>query len=137
MNPEHVFALMFQAASQTVLLLSRDKKRLGGTPALTMVLHTWTREITFHPHVHAIVSAGALSPDGVWLETRKDYLLPVKVMARLFRRLFREAMLKAIDVGELSVVAEQQADMRRALFETKCSSMSASSRSGITQVRGD
>jgi hypothetical protein len=53
MNPERVFALMFQAASQTVLLLSRDKKRLGGTPALTMVLHTWTRQLTFHPHVHA------------------------------------------------------------------------------------
>jgi hypothetical protein len=119
MNPERVFALMFQAASQTVLLLSRDKKRLGGTPALTMVLHTWTRELTFHPHVHAIVSAGALSPDGVWLESRKDYLFPVKVMARLFRRLFREALLKAIEAGEVSVVAEQQAAMRRALLETK------------------
>jgi hypothetical protein len=84
-----------------------------------MVLHTWTRELTFHPHVHAIVSAGALSPDGVWLESRKDYLFPVKVMARLFRRLFREALLKAIEAGEVSVVAEQQAAMRRALLETK------------------
>jgi Phage integrase family/Transposase zinc-binding domain/Putative transposase/Phage integrase, N-terminal SAM-like domain len=108
MSPERVFALMFQAASQTVLLASQDKKRLGGTPALTMVLHTWTRELTFHSHVHAIVSAGALSPDGVWLQSRPDYLSPVKVMARLFRRLFREALLEAIDAGQLSVVAESR-----------------------------
>jgi hypothetical protein len=119
MNRERFFALMFQAASQTVLLLSHDKKRLGGTPAMTMVLHTWTRELTFHPHLHAIVSAGALSADGAWVESRKDYLFPVKVLARLFRRLFREALLKALDAGELSVGAEQQTALRRALFETK------------------
>jgi Putative transposase/Transposase zinc-binding domain len=134
MNPERVFALMFQAASQTVLLLSQDKKRLGGTPALTMVLHTWTRELTFHPHVHAIVSAGALSPDGVWLHSRPDYLFPVKVMARLFRRLFREALLEAIDAGQLSVVAEQQAQMRRALFETKWNVYAKAPFGGAEQV---
>ena len=63
MNRERLFGLLFEAASKTLLLLSRDKKRLGGMPAITMVLHTWTRELVFHPHVHAIVSAGALSED--------------------------------------------------------------------------
>lgn len=118
MNRERMFALMFEAASKTVLILSRDKKRLGGTPAVTMVLHTWTRQLTFHPHVHAIVSAGALNEEGEWVESRKDYLFPVKVMARLFRRLFREALLKAIDAGQLTVLAEHDASMRRALFDT-------------------
>ncbi len=52
-----------------------------------MVLHSWTRDLTFYPHMHAIVSAGALSPEGAWVASRKGYLFPVKVMARLFRRL--------------------------------------------------
>jgi hypothetical protein len=118
MNRARVFALMFEAASQTVLMLSRDDKRLGGTPAITMVLHTWTRQLTFHPHLHAIVSAGALSPQCSWVHSRKDYLFPVKVMARLFRRLLREALLKAIDTSEVNVLPEHMAPMRRALFET-------------------
>ena len=88
MNRERLFALMFEAASKTVLILSRDQKRLGGTPALTMVLHTWTRDLTFHPHVHAIVSAGALSTEGVWVASRTGYLFPVKVMRRMFRGRF-------------------------------------------------
>jgi hypothetical protein len=66
MNRERMFAVMFEAASKTVLTLSRDKKRLGGTPAVTMVLHTWTRDLRFHPHIHAIVSAGAMNEHGQW-----------------------------------------------------------------------
>jgi hypothetical protein len=119
MNRERLFAFMFEAATRTVLMLSRDKKRLGGTPAFTMVLHTWTRELTFHPHVHAIVSAGALSDEGEWLESKKDYLFPVKVMARLFRRLFREALLKAVEAEQVRVLPDHVAPMRKAIFETK------------------
>jgi hypothetical protein len=119
MNRERLFGLLFEAASKTLLLLSRDKKRLGGMPAITMVLHTWTRELVFHPHVHAIVSAGALAEDDTWVRSREDYLFPVKVMARLFRRLFRHGLLKAIDAGEVNVPAEVVESMRRALFEKK------------------
>lgn len=119
MNRERLFGLLFEAASKTLLLLSRDKKRLGGMPAITMVLHTWTRELVFHPHVHAIVSAGALAEDDTWVRSREDYLFPVKVMARLFRRLFRHGLLKAIDAGEVNVPAEVVEPMRRALFEKK------------------
>jgi hypothetical protein len=129
-----MFALMFEAASKTVRILSRDKKWLGGTPAVTVVLHTWTRELTFHPHVHAIVSAGALNKEGEWVESRKDYLFPVKVMARLFRRLFREAMLKAIGAGQVTVLAEHDAPMRRALFETKWNVYTKAPFGGAEQV---
>lgn len=134
MNRERMFALMFEAASKTVLILSRDEKRLGGTPAVTMVLHTWTRELTFHPHVHAIVSAGALNEEGEWVASRKDYLFPVKVMARLFRRLFREALLKAIEADQVTVRAEHDAPMRRALFETKWNVYAKAPFGGAEQV---
>jgi predicted RNA-binding Zn-ribbon protein involved in translation (DUF1610 family) len=134
MNRERMFALMFEAASKTVLILSRDKKRLGGMPAVTMVLHTWTRELAFHPHVHAIVSAGALNDEGEWLESRQNFLFPVKVMARLFRRLFREALLKAFEADELTVRAEHDAPMRRALFETKWNVYAKAPFGGAEQV---
>jgi len=110
---------LFDAASKTLLTLARDLKRLGGMPAITMVLHTWTRELVFHPHVHAIVSAGAWSPADTWIPSRADYLFPVKVMARLFRRFLREHLLRAIDDGEVDVSPELVSPMRRALFETK------------------
>lgn len=116
---EALFAMLFEAASKTLLLLARDPRRLGGMPAITMVLHTWTRELVFHPHVHAIVSAGALSDKGTWVKSRADYLFPVKVMARLFRRVFRDALLAAVDRGEVQLIPAVAEPMRRALFEKK------------------
>jgi len=88
-NREALFAMLFAAASQTLLTLARDRRHLGAIPAITMVLHTWTRELQFHPHVHAIVSAGGLSPDDtMWIPSRTNYLFPVKVMSKLFRLKF-------------------------------------------------
>jgi len=83
-----------------------------------MVLHTWTRDLLFHPHVHAIVSAGAWASN-TWVPSRADYLFPAKVMARLFRRLFREHLLRAIDRGDVRVRPDVAPPMRRALFQTK------------------
>lgn len=88
-------------------------------PAITMVLHTWTRELVFHPHVHAIVSAGGVTRDGSWLASRGDYLFPVKVLGKLFRGLFRQVLLEAIDSGKVQVAADLIEPMRRALFEKK------------------
>jgi hypothetical protein len=61
---EALFDILFASASQTLLTLGRDPKRLGAELGVTMVLHTWTRELHFHPHVHAIVTGGGLSGDG-------------------------------------------------------------------------
>jgi hypothetical protein len=118
-NRERLFGMLFDAASSSLLTLAKDPKRLGALPAITMVLHTWTRQLAFHPHVHAIVSAGGLSDDGVWVPSRADYLFPVRVIARLFRRLFRTMLLEAIDEGEIAVPAGALEPMRTALFETK------------------
>jgi hypothetical protein len=92
-------------------------------PAMTMVLHTWTRQLAFHPHVHTIVSAGGLTEEGTWKASRSDYLFPVKVMARLFRRLLRERLLGAIDAGELHIAEELTQPMRRALFSAHAANL--------------
>jgi len=81
--PRLVFEALFRAASETLLELGQS--RLGGLLGVTMVLHTWTRDLRFHPHVHAIVSAGVLDGTGAWRPTSIKYLLPAEVLARVFR----------------------------------------------------
>jgi len=89
LDPARIYALLFQAATETLLTLAADPARLGGTPAITAVLHTWTRELLYHPHLHCIVSAGALSFDGTrWIAVERPYLFPVAVLSALFRGKF-------------------------------------------------
>jgi hypothetical protein len=85
-NPVLVYDLMFRAAADTLLELGQDPKRLGGRLGITAVLHTWSRSLAFHPHVHCIVTGGGLSRDGErWVASKVGYLFPVKVLAKLFR----------------------------------------------------
>jgi hypothetical protein len=118
---EAIYTLLMQAASQTLLRLAHDPKRLGATPAITMVLHTWTRELSFHPHVHAIVSAGGLRMDEQprWIRGNERYLFPVKVMGKLFRAVFRRVLLAAIDAGTVHVPSDCETPMRTALFDKR------------------
>jgi hypothetical protein len=88
-NREELFALLFASAADALLELGHDPRWLGGELAITTVLHTWTRDLRFHPHVHCVVSGGALSPDGTrWISTRRGFLLPVRVLGALFRGKF-------------------------------------------------
>ena len=83
-RPREVFGALFAAASETLLELGES--RLGARLGVTMVLHTWTRELHFHPHVHAIVTAGGLAPAGDrWSASSPKYLFPVEVMGALLR----------------------------------------------------
>ena len=85
-NPRILFRLLFEAASETLLELGRDPKWLGAELGITAVLHTWTRELLLHPHVHCIVTGGGLTQDGAaWRSTKPDFLFPVQVMGALFR----------------------------------------------------
>src|SRR5690606_14520910 len=68
-HPEAIYTLLFAAASSTLLTLGRDPKWLGAELGVTTVLHTWTRDLSLHPHVHCIVTAGGLAPTGRWLDT--------------------------------------------------------------------
>ena len=88
-NRAALYNLLFAAASGTLLELADDPKRLGAQIGFTALLHTWGQNLLFHPHLHCVVTAGGLSPEGDrWVHTREDYLLPVKVLGRLFRGKF-------------------------------------------------
>lgn len=85
-NPRRMYELLFAAVSETLLELGHDSKWLGAKLGITSVLHTWTRELVYHPHVHCIVTGGGLSCDGEkWLGCRPNFLFPVHVMGALFR----------------------------------------------------
>ena len=85
-NRRLVYDLLFRAASETLLTLGKDEKRLGVLLGITMVLHTWTRDLRFHPHVHCLVTDGGLSLDGKeWRSGGGKYLFPYKVLRKLFR----------------------------------------------------
>jgi hypothetical protein len=101
-NRRRLFALLFAAASQTLLTLGRDPRRLGATLGLTAVLHTWTRDLQFHPHVNCLVTGGGLAGDRPrWIAARARHLLPVRVLSRLFRGTFLAALARAHARGEL------------------------------------
>lgn len=101
-NPKAMYDLLFHAASRTLLELGLDEKFFGAQLGITAVLHTWTRMIDYHPHLHCIVTGGGLSLDGGrWIASRSEYLLPVLVLSRLFRGKFLDGLARAYQAGEL------------------------------------
>jgi transposase len=101
-NKAKVYGLLFTAAAQTLTTIAADPKHLGADIGLTAVLHTWGQSLDHHPHVHCIVPGGGVSPDGVsWVRCRSHFFLPVRVLSRLFRRLFLEGLAAAYEAGEL------------------------------------
>jgi hypothetical protein len=106
-----VFDLLFGAASGTLLDLGNDPKRLGAELGVTMVLHTWARDLSFHPHVHAIVTGGGLSSDGErWIRARGRYLFPIEVMGALFRGKLLAALDRAVAQGDIVMPGGDAAD---------------------------
>ena len=101
-NKAAVYDLLFKAASETMLTIAADPRHLGARIGLTAVLHTWGSALTHHPHLHMIVPGGGLSPDGQrWVKSRPAFLLPVRVLGALFRRLFLAGLTKLHDAGRL------------------------------------
>jgi hypothetical protein len=97
-----LYDLLFRAASESVLRLAADQRRLGAQVGLTAVLHTCGQNLLFHPHLHCVVTGGGLSPDGQrWLSTRPGFFLPVKVLGRLFRGKFLAGLKELYDAGRL------------------------------------
>ena len=92
-NKKAVYGLLFKASAETVMTLAADPKRLGARVGMTSVLHTWGSALAHHPHIHMIVPGGGLSAEGDrWIACRPSFFMPVKVMGRLFRRLFIEGI---------------------------------------------
>ena len=93
-NQKAIYGLLFRASADTVMTIAADPKRLGAKVGMTSVLHTWGSALTHHPHIHMIVPGGGLSPDGKsWIACRPGFFLHVRVLARLFRRLFLEGLM--------------------------------------------
>jgi hypothetical protein len=109
-NPALVYDLLFKATSQTLRTIARDPKHLGAEIGFTAVLHTWGSAMTHHPHLHCIVPAGGLSGDGQWQPCKRGFFLPVRVLSRLFRRLFLEQLTAIHDqlkfYGQLAHLVE-------------------------------
>jgi Zn ribbon nucleic-acid-binding protein len=91
-----LYELLLHSASSTLLTLGRDPKWLGAQLGITTVLHTWARDLTLHPHAHCIVTAGGLSLDGArWVDTERDFLFPLAVLAKLFRGKFLAGLTRS------------------------------------------
>jgi hypothetical protein len=105
-NKAEIYAILFRAAAETLITIAADPKHLGARIALTAVLHTWGSALTHHPHIHCIVPGGGLSPDRErWISCRPGFFLPVRVLSRLFRRLFLQTLAAAHEAGRLRFFA--------------------------------
>jgi hypothetical protein len=91
-----LYGVLMQAAAQSLLKLAADPRYVGGRLGILAVLHTWTTTLTYHPHVHCLVPGGGVSKDGRWVAARRDYLVPVKALAVVFRGMFLEMLRKAL-----------------------------------------
>ena len=108
-NKAVIYPLLFKAAAETLLTIAADPKHLGARIGATMVLHTWGSAMTHHPHVHCIVPGGGIAPDGqTWIHCKPGFFLPVKVLSRLFRRLFLERLQEAHKAGMLKFFNQHQ-----------------------------
>jgi hypothetical protein len=102
-NKRVVYGLLFKASAEVLTTIAADPRHLGARIGMTSVLHTWGSALTHHPHVHMIVPGGGLSPDGTrWMSCRPGFFLPVRVLSRLFRRLFLEGLSALHGAGKLA-----------------------------------
>jgi hypothetical protein len=104
-NRRLLFDLLFESVSETLLTLAADEKHLGALIGITAVLHTWSRDLSFHPHLHCVATGGGLADDGTkWIESEQSrFLFPVGVMSDLFRGKFMAGLVHIYDQGELDL----------------------------------
>ena len=109
-NKAVIYDLLFKASAETLTTIAADPKHLGARVGITSVLHTWGSAMTHHPHVHMIVPGGGISLDGErWVACRPGFFLPVRVLSRLFRRLFLEKLIAAHEAGHLKFFGDHAA----------------------------
>ena len=116
-NKAVAYDLLFRAASETMLTIAADPQHLGARIGITAVLHSWGSAMTHHPHIHMIVAGGGISLDGThWVSSRPAFLLPVRVLGKLFRRLFLAQLLDLHEAGKLNFYGENSNLSDRRLF---------------------
>jgi hypothetical protein len=101
-NKATVYAILFRTAAETLTTIAADPKHLGAQIGVTAVLHTWGQTLQHHPHIHCVVPGGGPSLDATrWIACRPGFFLPVRVLSRLFRRLFLQNLQEAFEAGKL------------------------------------
>ena len=114
-NKAVIYDLLFKASAETLITIAADPKHLGARIGITSVLHTWGSALTHHPHVHMIVPGGGISLDGQrWVACRPGFFLPVRVLSRLFRRLFLEKLHRRPQGRPPAVLRRPRRTRRRA-----------------------
>jgi hypothetical protein len=105
-NKAVVYRILFRTTADTLRTIAADPRHLGAAIGFFAVLHTWGQTLMHHPHLHCVVPGGGLSPDGTrWVACRPGFFLPVRVLSRLFRRLFLTALHDAFEDGQLQFTA--------------------------------
>ncbi|MFL5334660.1 MAG: IS91 family transposase [Geminicoccaceae bacterium] len=116
-NKAVIYDVLFKASAETLITIAGDAKHLGARIGITSVLHTWGSAMTHHPHVHMIVPGGGLSPDGrSWIPCRPNFFLPVRVLSKLFRRVFLDKLVAAHEAGRLTFFGNHAAFSRADAF---------------------
>jgi Putative transposase/Transposase zinc-binding domain len=116
-NKKVVYGILFRATAETLRTIAADPKHLGAEIGFFAVLHSWGQNLLHHPHLHCVVAGGGLSPDGTqWISCRPGFFLPVRVLSRLFRRLFLEYLLTAFDAGNLAFFSSLEPLRERRAF---------------------
>jgi hypothetical protein len=124
-NKAVVYDLLFRAAAETLLTIAADPRHLGARIGFTAVLHSWGSAMTHHPHVHIIVPGGGISLDGTrWISCRPGFLLPVRVLSRLFRRLFLAGLADVHAAGRLAFFRELGGLRSRSAFAASLAPLS-------------
>jgi hypothetical protein len=100
-NKAVVYDILLKAAAETIRVIGADPRHLGAATGMIAILHTWGQTLTHHPHVHCVVPGGGLAPDGNWVGCRPSFFLPVRILSRLYRRLFLQRLQAAFDRREL------------------------------------
>ena len=107
-NKRALFQILFRTSAEALHTIARDPKHLGAVVGFFSILHTWGQNLLFHPHIHCVVTGGGLSPENDWIASRPHFLLSVRVLSRLFRRLFVEAVESAYAKGKLEFRGQLQ-----------------------------
>jgi hypothetical protein len=122
-NQKIVYDILFKSIAETLLELSEDKKYLGAKLGFTSILHTWGQNLMHHPHIHCIVPGGGLSNIGKWIDSKKKFFIPVKVLSRKFRGKFLYYLKQAYTNSNLIFFGNQQYLVDKNTFNTFLSTL--------------
>jgi hypothetical protein len=123
-NKKAVYRILFRTTAETLTTIAADPEHLGAEIGFFAVLHSWGQNLQFHPHLHCVVPGGGLSPDGqCWISCRPNFFLPVRVLSRLFRRLFLESLRNAFDSGKLQFFGRLEPLGEHLTFARHCAAL--------------